>query len=265
MKLGPDRHQGDLSARGKEARMLSKGAAKKVTIYVNEDTQRHLNSLYESILLFLMHRGVAGATATRALAGFGGHKVLHTPNIEVLAEHLPIRIEFIETAEKVDELLPTLYEMVSDGMIEVQDTNVVKVAMKEKHTVEPRQPHTRQAGSAKLMRIFLGEADRWRGEPLYDAIVKQLVMMDIAGATVFRGILGYGAKGHTHKQSFFHVARDLPIMISVIESEEKLNQAAEVLEGMLQDGLIVTSDVEIVRLVHSGPQEQTTNATLPTR
>lgn len=115
------------------------------------------------------------------------------------------------------------------------------------------------------MRIFLGEADRWNGEPLYDAIVKQLRMMDIAGATVYRGILGYGAKGHTHKQSFFHVARDLPIMISVVESEEKLSQAAEAVESMLQDGLIVISDVDIVRLIHSSPPEETSNATIPAR
>lgn len=245
--------------------MLAKGAAKKVTIYVNEDTQRHLNPLYESILSFLMHKGVAGATATRALAGFGGHGVLHTPKVEVLAEHLPIRIEFVETAEKVDALLPSLYEMVSDGMIEVQDTTVIKIAMKDKRTIEPKQPHTRKAGRAKLMRIFLGEADRWHDEPLYDAIVKRLRMMDIAGATVYRGILGYGAKGHTHKQSFFHVARDLPIMISVVESEEKLNQAAEVIESMIQDGLIVVSDVDIVRLINSSPPEETVNATIPSR
>ncbi len=243
--------------------MLSKGAAKKVTIYVNEDTQRHLSPLYESILTFLMHKSVAGATATRALAGFGGHAVLHTPKVEVLAEHLPIRIEFVETAEKVEELLPTLYDMVSDGMIEVQDTTVVKVATKDKRVIEPKQPHTRKAGTAKLMRIFMGEADRWHGEPLYDAIVKQLRMMDIAGATVYRGILGYGAKGHTHKQSFFHVARDLPIMVAVVETEEKLKQAAEAVEGMLDDGLIVFSDVEIVRLIHSSPPEETANATIP--
>ncbi len=56
----------------------------------------------------------------------------------MLAEHLPIRIEFIDTAEKVDELLPTLYEMVTDGLIEVQDTTVVKIAMKDKHRPEPK-------------------------------------------------------------------------------------------------------------------------------
>jgi PII-like signaling protein len=243
--------------------MLAKGPAKKVTIYVNEDTQHHMAPLYETILSFLIHKGVSGATATRALAGFGAHGVIHTPKIEVLADHLPIRIEFVEAAEKVEELLPTLYDMVSDGMIEVQDTTVVKVAMKDKRASAPEQPHTRKAGTAKLMRIFIGEADRWHGEPLYDAIVKQLRMMDIAGATVYRGILGYGAKGHKHKQSFFRVSRDLPIMISVVESEEKLSQAAEAIENMIEDGLIVFSDVEIVRLVHSIPPEEGADASIP--
>ena len=112
--------------------MLSKGPAKKVTIYVNEDAQRHARPLYEAILEFLLHRGVSGATASRALAGFGSHHVVHTPKIEVLSEHLPVRIEFIESAAKVEDLLPTLYDMVSDGLVEVQDTIVVKAARKEK-------------------------------------------------------------------------------------------------------------------------------------
>jgi len=243
--------------------MLSKGIAKKVTIYLNEDTQHHLAPLYESILTFLVHKGVAGATVTRALAGFGAHKVIHTPKIEVLAEHLPVRVEFIETAEKVDELLPTLYDMVADGLIEVQDTTVVKIATKEKQRPEPKQPHERKAGKAKLMRIFMGEADHLDGEPLYDAIVKRLRMMDIAGATVYRGILGYGIKGHTHKQNLLHTGRDLPVMIAVVETEDKLSQAAEAVEEMLQDGLIVVSDVDIVRLIHPHSPLEATDAKLP--
>lgn len=230
--------------------MLSKGAAKKVTIYVNEDTRHHMTSLYEAILSFLMHKGVAGATATRAMVGFGAHRILHTPKIEVLAEHLPIRIEFVETAERVNDLLPTLYDMVSDGLIEVQDTTVVKVAKKERKP-EPKHPHEKKQAPARLMRIFVGEADRWNGESLYDAIVKRLRMMDIAGATVYQGVLGYGAKGHTHKQNFLHLSRDLPIMISVVDTPSRVAEAAAVVEEMLQDGLIVVSDVEMTRLVHT--------------
>jgi PII-like signaling protein len=239
--------------------MLQKGAAKKVTIYVNEDTRYHSGPLYEAILTFLLHKGVAGATASRAMAGFGSHQVMHTAKIEVLADHFPIRIEFIESAQKVEELLPTLYDMVADGVIDVQDTTVVKVAMKERKAA-PKQPHEERRGKAKLIRIYMGESDQWNGEPLYQAMVKRLRMMDIAGATVYRGILGYGVKGHTHKEGILHLSRDLPIMISVVDSEEKLTNALAEIEHMMQDGLIVLSDVDIIRLVHSQPLTEASNA-----
>ncbi len=230
--------------------MLPKGAAKKVTIYVNEDTRHHFGPLYEAILTFLMHKGVAGATASRSLASFGAHHVMHTTKVELLTEHLPVRIEFIETAGKVDELLPTLYDMVDDGLIEVQDTTVIKAAGRQAQP-EARQAHEIRRGKARLMRVFLGEADQWHGEPLYEAMVKRLRMMEIAGATVYRGILGYGAKGRTHKESFLHLSRDLPVMIAVVDTEEKLAEAGRAVEEMMEDGLIVFSDVDIVRLVHS--------------
>ncbi len=239
--------------------MLTQGPAKKVTIFINEDTQHHLAALHDSIMTFLMHKGVSGATATRAFAGFGVHQRLHTPQIEVLAEHMPIRIEFIDAAEKVNEVLPTLYEMVSDGLIEVQDTTVVRHARKASKP-EPKAAHVRLEGPAKLLRIFIGEADRWHDEPLYDALVKRLRMMEIAGATVYRGIDGYGAKGHQHKKSFFHVSKDMPIMVSVIDSAEKIAAAAEAVEAMLEDGLIVVSDADMVRLVRSQPAAEVSDA-----
>jgi len=230
--------------------MLAKGPAKKVTIYVNETSQYHRQSLHDAILTYLLHKGVSGATATRAFSGFGSHQQLHMHEVEVLSTDLPVRIEFVETPEKVEEVLPTLYEMVADGLIEIQDTNVVKHARKSPRP-EPKLPHDRVQGPAKLMRVFMGEADKWHGEPLFDAIVKKLRMMEIAGATVYRGLLGYGAKGHEHKRSFFHPTRDLPVMVTVIDSPEKILAAAETIEGMLEDGLIVLSDVDIIRLVRS--------------
>ena len=233
--------------------MLTKGPAKKVTIFVNEDARHHMTALHDAIMTFLMHKGVSGATATRAFSGFGAHHSLHTPNIEALAEHLPVRIEFVETPEKVDDVLPTLYDMVADGLIEVQDTTVVKHARKAPHAA-PAPAHTRREGHARLLRVFLGEADRWHGEPLYEAIVKKLRMMEISGATVYRGILGYGAKGHEHKQSFFHVSRDLPMMISAVDDAEKIAAAAAAVESMMEDGLIVISEAEVVRLVRSQPE-----------
>ena len=229
--------------------MISKGAAKKVTIYVNEDTRSHHVPLYEAVMRFLLDRGVSGATATRCLSGFGSHHQMHTPKIEALAEHLPVRIEFIETAERVDALLPDLYELVSDGLIDVQETVVIKTSRPQSPEPAARLPRERSQGTARMMRIYLGEADRFDGEPLHEAIVKRLRMMDISGATVYRGVLGYGAKGHTHREHFLHISKDLPVMISVVDAPEKIAEAAEAIESMMEEGLIVFSEVEYVRLV----------------
>ena len=228
--------------------MLSRGAAKKVTIYLNEDTAAPHGPLHQAIVQFLISKSVAGATLIRAHSGFGAHHQIHSPDMEARAEHLPVRIEFIETAERVERLLPTLYDMVTDGLIEVQDTTILKSAPGP----EP-SPYIRklERKPAAMLRIFLGEADQWDGEPLYDAIVKKLRMMEISGATVYRGILGYGAKGHTHKQSFFHLSRDLPVMITVVDEPEKLEVAAAEAERMMSDGLIVFSGVEMVRVIHA--------------
>ena len=108
--------------------MLTKGPAKKVTIFINEDVPHRMTSLHDAIMTFLLHKGVAGATATRAFSGFGSHHALHTPQDggDGRASSHPDRV--YRDAERVDELLPTLYEMVTDGLIEVQDTTVVKLA-----------------------------------------------------------------------------------------------------------------------------------------
>ncbi len=239
--------------------MLSKGPAKKVTVFLNEDTRHRLEPLWSAIFTFLRHKQVAGATVSRPKMGFGSHQQVHSTASEGSLEHLPVVVEFIESPERVEELLPTLYDMVTDGLIEVQDTNIVKSVILQKATGGPH-PHERIAGPARMMRIFLGEADQWHGEPLYDAIVKKLRMLDIAGATVYRGILGYGAKGHEHKASFFHLSKDLPIMISVVDEEQRIARAAEAIEPMMEDGLIVFSPVDAVRLVRKLPLEAATGA-----
>lgn len=239
--------------------MLSRGPAKKVTIYVNEDTRYHGDALWDAIVRLLRHKHVAGATALRPMAGFGAHESIHSPDQEVRAEHMPIRIEFIDSVEKVDELLPMLYAMVEDGVIEVQDTNVVKAVMKGRKPA-PHAPHSELKGPAKMIRIYLGEADKLNGEPLFEAIVNRLMMMEVAGATVYRGFVGYGAKRHTHKEGFFHISKDHPIMISVVDQASRIDEILDAIAPIMQDGLFVISDVEVVRFVHALPEQKATNA-----
>jgi PII-like signaling protein len=231
--------------------MLSKGPAKRVTVYLNEDTRAQHGPLYQAVMEFLFQKAVSGATLTRPHSGFGPHHLKHSPDMEATMEHLPVRVEFIDTVEKVERLLPLLYDMVTDGLIEIQDTVIVKAVAQDQVTPEAPLSQHREERPAQLLRIFLGEADQWEGGPLYDAIVKRLRMLEIAGATVYRGILGYGAKGRTHKESFLHLSRDLPVMISVVDGAEKIEEAIAAVEAMLGDGLIVVSEVNMIRLVHT--------------
>jgi uncharacterized protein len=107
----------------------------------------------------------------------------------------------------------------------------------------------RLEGKAKMLRIHFGEDDRWNDRPLYEAIVMKCRELDIAGATVFRGIEGYGASSLIHKQHLLR-SSDRPIMVSVVDSEEKIKTLIPVLDEMVDEGLIAMSEVEVIRYVH---------------
>jgi len=131
-----------------------------------------------------------------------------------------------------------------------------------KHTTHKAQAgethpmkHEKLEGSAKLLRIYIGEDDRWEDEPLHEAIVKKLRMMDIAGATVYRGLIGYGAQNRVHRSGILGLSKDLPIMLSVIDTEEKIRGVLPVLDEMVDEGLIALSDVEIIKYTHSARTE----------
>jgi len=232
--------------------VLTSGPAKKVAIYVAEDQQYHGTSAYSAILDFLFFRGVSGATVTRGIAGFGSDHHLHTTRLVDLATHLPIKVEFIETAEKAEELLPKLQTMAGTGLIEVQDTTIVKPAetMIEQSAM-PEQPALKSESKAKLMRIYVGENDKWNGKPLYEAIVGGLRAHDIAGVTVYRGILGYGANRRIHKDAALGLSHDRPILLSIVDTEEKLKAFMPVLDKMVLQGLVVLSDVDVIKYSHN--------------
>lgn len=110
--------------------MLSPGLAKKVTIHLNEDTSSRSDFLSTEVLSLLLRKGVAGATVMRPEAGFGSHKRVHTHEGGLDTErHMPLRIEFIESPQNVEHLLPALMELVTDGLIEAHDTVILKTVV----------------------------------------------------------------------------------------------------------------------------------------
>jgi PII-like signaling protein len=106
--------------------MLTPGPAKKITVYVGEDVHRHGEPLYLTVLNYLFRHGVSGATVTKGVAGFGTEHHVHTARILELSGDLPVKIEFIETQAAVDALLPELLAIVDDGLVEMQETQILK-------------------------------------------------------------------------------------------------------------------------------------------
>ena len=105
----------------------------------------------------------------------------------------------------------------------------------------------KMTGAAQRLVIFIGESDEWQGEPLYSAIVMKLREMGIAGVTVTRGIMGYGANNRIHKAKLLTLSEDMPLRIEVIDKPEYIQQILPVLDRMVVDGLITLSNVEIIK------------------
>lgn len=227
--------------------MLTTGKAVKVSIYLSEGATHHGAAIYSSILDFLFFRGVAGATVLKGVAGFGADHHLHASSLVEISDRLPLKIEFIETPEKVEELLPKLQEMAGSGLIELQETKVAKAAAPSHPATKPAPAHIRIEGKAQLMQIMIGESDQWKGRPLHEALVYALRAHDLAGVTVYRGILGYGAHRRVHKDKPFHLSHDSTMMLSIVDTEEKLRAFLPIVEEMVEEGLVVLSAVDVIK------------------
>ena len=246
--------------------MLERGPAKRLIITVNEAARWHGRSVYNALLELFRHKGLAGATVSRGIAGFTGHGMIHTINIVDLSSDLPVRIEVVDSAEAIERVLPDVYDMVEKGLIEVQDTTVIKFATGEKPDarVSKKGELMRLIGKAKMLRVHIGEDDKWEGEPLYETIVKRAAQLDIAGATVYRGILGYGAHRRIHRHKTMTLSSDDPIMIAMVDEEEKINKMITALESIVSGGcMIAISDVTVVKYLEHVDGKQDAAAEAP--
>ena len=103
-------------------------------------------------------------------------------------------------------------------------------------------------GKGKLLKIFIGESDKWEHEALYHAIIKKIKEHGLAGATTVRGIEGFGANSRVHTKGIEVLSQDLPIVIEVVDTEKRINEIVKVIDPMITEGLMVLlHDVEIIK------------------
>lgn len=109
-------------------------------------------------------------------------------------------------------------------------------------------------GTGKLLRIFVGESDKWHGKPLYAAIVERLRDHGLAGATVLRGIEGYGAHSRLHTARLLRLSEDLPLVIEVVDLEDRIRSVLPMLDEMVSEGLVTLETVEVI--LYRAPEDE---------
>jgi PII-like signaling protein len=107
---------------------------------------------------------------------------------------------------------------------------------------------------ARLLRVFIGESDKFEGRPLYQVIVERARRRELAGATVLRGYLGFGANSRIHSARVLRLSEDLPMVIEIVDEPERINAFVEELDGMIGEGLVTLEKVEVLiyRRSHTG-------------
>jgi PII-like signaling protein len=98
-----------------------------------------------------------------------------------------------------------------------------------------------------LLRIFIGESDHWHGKPLYEAIVLKARELHLAGATVLRGPMGFGANSHLHTAKILRLSEDLPMVIEIVDAKEKIDELMPHIDEMVQEGLVTLESVEVIQ------------------
>lgn len=109
-------------------------------------------------------------------------------------------------------------------------------------------------GEGFLLRIYIGEQDKWHHQPLYEAIVLKARELGLAGATVLRGPMGFGAHSHLHTAKILRLSEDLPVLIEIVDKEEKIDAFLPELDKMLGDGLVTLEKVRVITYRAGGSQ-----------
>jgi uncharacterized protein len=225
---------------------------------------------YSQLIEAARREKLAGATAIRAIMGVGYHGILKPPGVFSFVEHVPIIVEIVDSAEKIAAFLRgPMDALMIGGMATLERAAVLMVrngksapasgladvaaALHPLSTVPKIEPgsHMKINENGILLRVFIGESDRWQHQPLYEAIVQKVRELGLAGATVLRGSEGFGANSVVHKSRLLEMSSDLPIVIEVVDSEENIRKLQPHLEEMVLEGMITMEYVMILMYRHN--------------
>ena len=238
-------------------------------VYSKAIEKWHGVPLYRAIVEAARSRHLAGASVFPVELGYGSHRQLHDITSEYASFDIPIVVEIVDAAERVAALAAELENMVSEGLVVVSPARVHRYthgSEREKagtpvlQANPPSHPrrisgekgtiHMKIEGEGKRVTVYVGSADTWGGRNLAIAIVEQCREMGLAGATVSRGVMGFGKHSVIHKAHLLGLSDDLPEKIEVVDQPEEIERLLPVVDQMIGGGLIVVEDVHVVRYLH---------------
>ena len=225
-------------------------------LYVNSSDRWRGKPLYQAVVETARTSGLAGASVFRVELSYGTHGRLNDERSDYESADIPVLIEVIDAPERTERLLVELGSMVGEGLATVRAVGVFRYAHPgEKRGATGPAPSERSTpmqieGDAQRVTVYIGSSDTWNGGNLATAIVERCRAMGIAGATVTRGVMGFGKQSLVHKAHFLGLSDDLPERVEVVDRPERVAALLPILDEMVGGGLVVVEDVKVVRYLH---------------
>jgi PII-like signaling protein len=222
---------------------------------------------YQRLVQSARSEGLAGATVLRGKMGLGSHGLIKRSTWSIV-EHVPMIVEIVDAGERIVSFVEeTLPKLMVGGMVTLERASVMMYRRRD-HDVPNKLtlgallaplstlPQIRPRGLMKinengvLLRVFIGGSDKFEGKPLYEAIVQKVHELGLAGATVLQGTEGFGAHSVVHTARLLDVSTDLPVVVEIVDTEEKIKLILPHLETMVQEGMITMEYVVIILYRH---------------
>lgn len=230
--------------------------AEQLTIYVTEGERVEGKLLYRVLMDTARQSGIVGMTVMRSAAGYGQrNRHISVDWIMEFAPELLMILTVIEQPKAIALFLSHVQTLVQDGLVVKEPVTVVHHAP---FTEDLRQPFlnlTTPMTKFERLTIYVGESDQWNGKPVYLALVEEARRQGLIGATVVRGVTGYG-KQNQHRIMFLGIielSSDLPMVATIIDRQEKIEQFLPLVEEMVLGGIVVREPIEVV---HHAPIDQ---------
>jgi PII-like signaling protein len=235
--------------------------------HLSNVAQHGLSPLYEWIVEQAHHGGMQGATVLKGFYGLDPAGSVLEERTWSLVQHLPVIVEVVDDAAKVEALLATVEPVLQDGLITLERAHVLMYRAGERHVTGPLNGRniigtvtTSAAAGVRtmkmpergvLLRIFIGESDKDPAgdRPLYEALVRKAKEAQLGGATVLRGQMGFGRHSRVHTAKLFDLSTDLPVLIEIVDAEDKVEAFLPAVDELVTEGLVTLEAVRILRYV----------------